>query len=125
MSGNRLLLDTNIILYLLSGDETLANILDKKHNYTSFITELELYSFKLLTKSEKQKIDAVLSACTIIDINAGIKQHAIAFGQSYFLKLPDSIIAGTSMYLDIPLITSDKAFHKVDDLGLVFYEYEK
>ena len=125
MSGNRLLLDTNIILYLLSGDETLANILDKKHNYISFITELELYSFKLLTKLEKQKIDAVLSACTIIDINAGIKRHAIAFRQSHSLKLPDSIIAGTSMYLDIPLITSDKAFNKVDDLGLIFYEYEK
>jgi len=30
MSGNRLLLDTNIILYLLGGDQTLARILEDK-----------------------------------------------------------------------------------------------
>jgi len=42
MNGNKLLLDTNIILYLLDGDNTLVNILEGKIPYVSFITELEL-----------------------------------------------------------------------------------
>lgn len=42
MNGNKLFLDTNVILYLLGGDETLAIFLDKKQLYISVITELEL-----------------------------------------------------------------------------------
>ena len=33
MSGNKLLLDTNAVLYLLNGDETLSDFLEGK-NYT-------------------------------------------------------------------------------------------
>ena len=36
MSGRKLFLDTNIILYLLNGDETLAELLNKKQLYISF-----------------------------------------------------------------------------------------
>jgi hypothetical protein len=33
MSGNKLLLDTNIALYLMGGDQTVAAILDEKELY--------------------------------------------------------------------------------------------
>lgn len=42
MSGNKFLIDTNIALYLLSGNKTIANILDGADLYLSFISELEL-----------------------------------------------------------------------------------
>lgn len=42
MNGNNLLVDTNIVIYLLSGDKTIADLLDKKKIYISFITEIEL-----------------------------------------------------------------------------------
>ncbi len=42
MNGNKLFLDTNIILDLLNGDETLAEFLNGKQLYISVITELEL-----------------------------------------------------------------------------------
>jgi hypothetical protein len=38
MNGNKIFVDTNIILYLLSGDKTLAELLDRKQLYISFIT---------------------------------------------------------------------------------------
>ena len=59
MNGNRFLLDTNIILYLLHGDQTLADILEGKQAYVSFITEVELYGFKTLSAEEKDKITRV------------------------------------------------------------------
>jgi hypothetical protein len=122
MNGNKLLLDTNIILYLLDGDETLVEILDGKKPYISFITELELYSFKKLNTADKAKIDSVLSQCTIIDINAGIKLSTINIRKKHGVKLPDAIIAGTSLYLSIPLISSDNGFNKIENLNLVYYQ---
>lgn len=122
MSGNKLLLDTNIILYLLNGDDTLVDILDGKQVYVSFITELELYSFKNLLPEEKSKIDTVLSSCSIIDINAGIKSNTIEIRRKYNVKLPDSIIAATAMYFKMPLISADKGFEKIETLNLLTYE---
>ena len=42
MSGNSLLVDTNIALYLLAGDERVAELLHGRDLFLSFITELEL-----------------------------------------------------------------------------------
>ncbi len=45
MNGDNILIDTNIALYLLNGDSVVAEILDGKNVYVSFITELELLGF--------------------------------------------------------------------------------
>lgn len=57
MNGDSFLLDTNIVLYLLSGEKTLAEILRDKRIYISIITEIELFAFKKLSKHDKNKID--------------------------------------------------------------------
>ena len=46
MSGKEILVDTNIVLYLLEGSNTLVEILQGKDIYLSFITELELIGYK-------------------------------------------------------------------------------
>ena len=43
MSGNRMVLDTNIILYLFAGDKTLSEFLQDKQGYVSVITESLAY----------------------------------------------------------------------------------
>lgn len=42
MNGINILLDTNIVLYLLNGDSVLQQYLQGKSLYVSFINELEL-----------------------------------------------------------------------------------
>ncbi len=43
MNGNKLALDANIVLYLLSGnDKGLADFLEPQQGYLSVVTELEL-----------------------------------------------------------------------------------
>jgi predicted nucleic acid-binding protein len=37
MNGNNILLDTNIVLYLLNGEDTLIPLLEEKNLYLSFI----------------------------------------------------------------------------------------
>jgi len=122
MSGNKLFLDTNIILYLLQGDKTLTEVLNNKQFYISFITQLELLSFPGLTRKDLKVINELLGECVIIDINSEIKDLTVKYRKNYKLKLPDSIIAATSLYLDITLMTADTDFKKMKDLDLILYE---
>ncbi len=46
----------------------------------------------------------------------------ISIRKFYMLKLPDSIIAATSQYFDIPLISADKGLKKVEEINLLFYK---
>ena len=122
MSGNKIFLDTNILLYLLSGDETIAELLNGKQFYISFITQLELLGYTKLDKKQEQIIQDLLSNCVIIDINDDIKSKVIRLRKRRRLKLPDSIIIASALYLKIPLITADEEFKKVEELNLILYE---
>ena len=122
MTGNKLFLDTNILLYLLKGDETLIHSLDQKQFYISFITQLELLSFKQLSTKEEKLINELISECVVIDLNNEIKQLTIEYRKRYKLKLPDCLVAATAQYLDLPLITADADFKKVEELNLIYYD---
>ena len=61
MNGNSLFVDTNILLYLLSGDATIAELLDEKHIYVSFITELEILGYASLSAVELKVIQEMLN----------------------------------------------------------------
>jgi predicted nucleic acid-binding protein len=122
MNGNRLLLDTNIVLYILAGDETLATFLNGKILSLSIISELELLSFKKLTQKESKIITSFLSELKIEHISEEIKNSTIKIRKSTNLKLPDAIIVATSIVLKIPLITSDKQISSVEGLDVILYE---
>ena len=122
MSGNKVFIDTNTAIYLLDGDTTLAGILHQKKLYLSFITQLELLGYQNITKEEEHQIEYMLENCVVIDINNRIKSEVIRLRRNYSLKLPDCIVAATALYVDLPIITSDKGFKKVEELNLMFYE---
>ena len=90
--------------------------------YISFITELEILSYQKLSRNDIAQIKKFLNKCTIIDVNGTIKEITISLRKQFNLKLPDSIIAATAMYLDLPLITADSQFKSVKDINLLFYE---
>jgi hypothetical protein len=52
MNGYSIFLDTNIVLYLLSGDKTVADLLNDRTIFLSFVTELELLGYKDITPDE-------------------------------------------------------------------------
>lgn len=122
MSGNKFLLDTNAVLYILGGDRVLAELLFGEKLYVSIITEMELLSFKNSTVKEENQIKKFLKDFTIVNISDAIRDKAIEIKKNTHLKLPDSIISATSIILDIPLLTSDKQIKTVTNLNLFFYE---
>ena len=121
MNGSNLVADTNIILYLFNGDQRISEILSGKQLYISFVTELEILSYRELSKSGLIKAKQFLSQCKIIDINAMIKKKSIEIRKTFSIKLPDSIIAATAIYLELPLITADSDFKRIRELELIHY----
>ena len=122
MNGNSILLDTNIVLYLLNGEETLIPLLEEKNLFLSFITQLELLGGKYLKTDDILKIKQFVADCTVIDITPGIKDYTISLRQNYNIKLPDCIILATSLWLNMPLITADHGFTKIDIADLIYFE---
>ncbi|WP_207536473.1 type II toxin-antitoxin system VapC family toxin [Desertivirga arenae] len=122
MSGNRILLDTNIVLYLLTGDSTLAEFLQEKQAYISIISELELIGFPAISSRELDHIRLFIRSCEVVPINEEIKAHYIALRRKYKIKLGDASIAATALFLDIPLITADKQFRQIEELELTLYD---
>jgi predicted nucleic acid-binding protein len=123
MSGKEVLVDTNIILYLLGGSNTLQEYLQGKEIFLSFITELELIAPKSISLQEEQKIIDLLSDSTIIPMNDRIKEKYIEIRKTYRLKLADAVIAATAIAYDLPLLTADKGFHVVQELKLIGYQH--
>jgi predicted nucleic acid-binding protein len=122
MNGNNILLDSNIVLFLLNGEQTLIPLLEEKQLYISFITQLETLGYKGISEKESRKIKSFLDECIIIDINPVIKDFTIKLRQEYSIKLPDCIIMATSLYLNAPIITADIDFKKVKELDLILFE---
>jgi predicted nucleic acid-binding protein len=100
-----ILLDTNIVLYLLGG--RLANPLPVGQYFASIITEIELLSYPSLSSEEERQIISFLDCITVIGIDNNIKNLAIALRKQYRLRLPDAIIAATAQSLDAILFTND------------------
>lgn len=115
-------MDTNIVLYLLNGEETLIPLLEERNLFLSFITQLELLSYRDLKPSDLEKVKQFIAECTIIDITPEIKDLTISIRQKYSIKLPDGIILATSLWLNMPLITADQDFKKIDIADLIYFK---
>lgn len=118
MNGIDFLADTNAIIYLLSGNSCMKPFL-KKTVAISVISYMELLSFSSITDDEEKRLRQFLSICDLIQIDKQIMEKTIQLRRKYKIKLPDAIIAATAIIHDIPLITADIGFCKIDSLQMV------
>lgn len=122
MNGNSFLLDTNILIYLLNGDETLAELLFGKQFFVSIISEIEILSYPELNSKDRKKISSFLEDCTVVDIAQRIKELAIELRVKHRIKVPDAIVLATGIHLNLPIITADKGLQKVTDCNFILYQ---
>lgn len=115
MNGANVLLDTNIVLYLLNGSDELEHLLQGANIFVSVITKVELLSHPALDETGEQVIHELLAQTTIMEFAPGIQQATVDLRKRYKLKLPDAIIAATASFLNVRLITADKRFAKLKD----------
>ena len=110
---NNILLDTNILIYILQGNSSVKEILDDKNWFISFISEMELQMKPGLSSAEAKAVQSILKECIIVEMNGSIKSKAISNALQYKLKLADSIILATSQVNGFSLITGDSVFKKI------------
>jgi predicted nucleic acid-binding protein len=55
----------------------------------------------------------------IVELSRPVREIAIEIRKKQKLKLPDAVIAASSIHLDFPLITMDTDFEKVNILNTV------
>lgn len=110
MSGNKAILDSNLLIYLSK------NLIDRKKLYSkydefyvSMITYMEVYAFEFSNQSEKDSLDKTFLSLEIIEINKEIADQAIIYrkNKQKKIKLPDAIILASAKYANAELLTDD------------------
>lgn len=113
--------DTNFLIYLHEGNAVVESFLD--YNFgVSFVSEIELLGFSGIDHQTETQLKELISDAFYIDWNSKIKDKTIELKQRYSVKLPDAIIASTAILYDIPLVTADKGFSKIEELNLILIE---
>lgn len=98
MSGNKAILDSNIII-LASKHKIDTKILLENYDefYVSIISYMEVYGYEFEDEKEKGFIDELFESIEIIEINKSIADQTILYrkNKSKKIKLPDAIILAT------------------------------
>lgn len=119
MSGDRIVVDTSLIINLFNGIEEVQELITDRNLFVSIISEIEVLSFPNITTKDSELLKSFLSECYIVDIEPAIKEITIDIRSRFKVKLPDAVIAATAIYFDLPLFTMDKGFKKITDLQAV------
>jgi len=120
VSGTRIFLDTNILVSLHQGNENAKNIVNGKDIVISEITQIELLSYPYITPKIDIILREMLSQMIVFPLNEQIKEITINLRRKHpKLKLPDSLILATSIYLDMDFITADKGFSNIKEAAII------
>jgi len=114
------LLDTNIIIYYLNGDEQAISFVDKnlKDCSISTITYLEILVFPYDEQEDKQVRD-FLELFTIYDVSREIIDIAIKTYRTKKVKMADNLIGSTAKLHDLTLVTRNVDDFKNMDLDVL------
>ena len=118
MSRVDLFVDANILIDLAEGRNQMDQYVDGNNLFLSVITEIELLGWHKITAKQESFLKSLHSDCPIVGLSKPAKELAIEIRQKHKIKLPDSIIAASSLHLDVPLLTQGKGFEKIKSLNL-------
>jgi predicted nucleic acid-binding protein len=126
VNGIDFFVDTNVLIYVMEKHlHPKISGITKFSLAVSVITEIELLGKKNITRHEVNKIRSLLNDCIIIDFNETIKEQTRSLKQKYSVKTPDAIIAATAKAFNLPLITADKGFKKIEDIEVVLLDLNR
>jgi predicted nucleic acid-binding protein len=115
MNGTNLFFDTCTVVKLLDRQYDLPLLginVNEARLLTSVIVRMELLSKRNMTDREKLDIWGFLNDLIVVPLDEAIEQKAIEIRSATSVKLPDCIIAATSIILNAVLLTDDK--HMLD-----------
>ena len=120
-----ILCDTDIFIEALKNNPHTVSLLRKigtDNIGLSSISVMELY-FGAIDKKELKKIKSRLQLINILHVNQEISQKALQlieqYSKSHSLRIPDALIAATSIYYQTTLLTNNqKDFRFIENIRL-------
>ena len=118
------LIDSNSIIYYLgnqlpsNGTELMKTLIDARPNL-SVITKIEVLGFNA-TPGDTTTLTAFMKDALILELTSEIADKTITLRKSYKIKLPDAIIAATTLMNQMILVTRNtEDFKMIDGLQMV------
>jgi predicted nucleic acid-binding protein len=116
-----ILVDTNIVIYFLEGRPQ-VNLYQFSNFHISVITEIELLGVKVIEGISMRDRKNFINHCITLPFDDDIKETTIEIKQNTRIQTPDAIIAATAMKYQLPFITADKGFNRIEGLNLLLLE---
>lgn len=112
MNGERLLLDTNVIIGFLKGEKRIVGFLGNRLNkgailFVSQITRMEMLSYHGISRAEEVGIKEFLAGTQVLMLDPRVEARAVAIRREHRLKLPDAVIVATALINNCVLVTCD------------------
>ena len=116
-----MVLDTNIIIAYLNGDEKVIEAIRKWFVegvglFISAVTYAEVLALREASESDLQSMRQLLDLFVMIPIDKVIAESIATIKRQENLKFPDAAVVATARFTSSPLVTRDKRLHKVQDI---------
>jgi hypothetical protein len=117
-------LDTNCLIYYFKGEEKVINliqnlILERTPIFISIITKVEVLAYPEITPGEEKTFLEMMKNMILIEFDDKLTNFVVNIRKKHKIKLPDAIIAATSLYTNSTLITRNiKDFSRIKELNI-------
>jgi predicted nucleic acid-binding protein len=104
------LIDSNIIIYHLNGENLATDFLIANRNQCAIsqISYIEVLSF-IFTPEQENDVKEFLESFKIIDVNREVAIQATRNRKLKKIKIPDNIIVSTAQVYDLVLVSRNSA----------------
>lgn len=106
--GKAYLIDSNVVIDFCNGKLPAGGrdlLFTIEQPIISVITHIEALGFVAIEKEEEQKLKSFLAFARIIPLDLHVSTKTIELKQRHRIKLPDAVIAATTLLHDYVLLT--------------------
>jgi predicted nucleic acid-binding protein len=117
-------LDTNCLIYYFKGEEKVIDliqnlILERAPIFISIITKVEILAYPEITPGEEKTFLEMMKNMILIEFDDKLANFVVNLRRKHKIKLPDAIIAATSLYTNSILIKRNiKDFSRIKELNI-------
>lgn len=127
MSGNRLLLDSNIVIYLSKRVLTLSEFAKPGDAiYVSLVTYMEVAGYTFSDTVEESFTTMLFESLQRLTVTQTIADRVVTYRKLRKIKLPDAIILATAREYDCQLLTRNvDDFAGLDDSVVIINPFNR
>ncbi len=124
--GVKYLWDTNTAIYYLqqqfppNAEKFMDTLLQTEQPVISAITEIELLCWKTASEQDITVLQNFINDALVIELEQSVKLKTAEVRKSHKIKLPDAIIAATSLVYNLTLVTRNTDdFKNIAEIKLI------